>query len=192
MVLNPTPCFITDPSAPSPCLTCGAETITRLHLSVFNRSCSLLVTAVSLVTRTWSTMHEGRTGRKAASEEHVEEILRRDVSLEASVEFESSVCAVCRAAGLFSSAHVVLPPLLCVTQHCVRIPDLYRTTVMTTVRQEVKTVTQQQQIIPSLLHSLLPTAASEGMMSTISYISVHFLHSIIYTFLQTFFPSLFH
>lgn len=86
------------------------------------------VRVVMIMTYIKSGMMERRTGRKTASEEHVEEILRRDVGLEASVEFESSVSTVSRAAGLFPSAHIVLPPLLGVTQHGVRVPDLYTTT----------------------------------------------------------------
>lgn len=109
-------------------------------------------------------MTEGRTGGEAASEEHVEEILRRDVGLKASVKLKSPVSPVSRAAGLFCSTHIVLPSLLRVTQHCVRVPDLYTTT---TTRQGVKTITQQQQRL--LTYLLLFFLLTNSLTSSIYF-----------------------
>lgn len=64
------------------------------------------------------------TGREAAAEEHVEEVFRRDVGLEAPVEVEAAAMGLARAAGLLPARHVVLPPLCRIAQNRISIPNL--------------------------------------------------------------------
>lgn len=64
------------------------------------------------------------TGGEATSEEHVEEVLRSDVSLKAPVEVKASSVRVTRAARLLPARQVVLTSLVWVAQHCVCITDL--------------------------------------------------------------------
>lgn len=66
------------------------------------------------------------TGGEAASEEHVEEVFRSDVGLEAPVEVEAPSVRVARAAGLLSSRQVILPPFVWVAEHRVRVADLWK------------------------------------------------------------------
>lgn len=70
----------------------------------------------------WSSL----TGGEAASEEHVEEVLRSDVGLEAPVEVEASSMRVAWAAWLLSSRQVILPSFVWVAQHCIRVTDLWK------------------------------------------------------------------
>lgn len=66
------------------------------------------------------------TGGEATSEEHVEEVLGGDVGLEAPMEVETPPVRVTWAAGLLASHHIILPPLVRVAQHSIRVADLFR------------------------------------------------------------------
>ena len=62
--------------------------------------------------------------RGSHPKEHVEEVLRSDVSLEAPVEVKASSVAVTRAAWLLSACQVILTSLVRIAQHCVSVTDL--------------------------------------------------------------------
>lgn len=64
------------------------------------------------------------TGWEAASEEHVEEVLRSDVSLEAPLEVKACATRVTWAARLLSSCQVILPSFVCVAEYSICIANL--------------------------------------------------------------------
>lgn len=66
------------------------------------------------------------TGGESAPKEHVEEVFRRDVGFEASVELKASSVGLAGAAWLLPARQVVLPSLCWVAQHCISVPNLCR------------------------------------------------------------------
>lgn len=77
--------------------------------------------------RKCASAHTGSlTGWEATSEKHVEEVVRSDVGLKAPVEVKAPPVRVARAAGLLASHQVILPSLVWIAQHCVRITNLWK------------------------------------------------------------------
>lgn len=79
------------------------------------------------LTEKCASTHTGLlTGWEATSEKHVEEVVRSDVGLKAPVEVEAPPVRVSRTAGLLASHQVILPSLVWIAQHCIRITNLWK------------------------------------------------------------------
>lgn len=88
-----------------------------------NKLCKLIISnnAACLSLR---ACRSSLTGGKTASEEHVEQVFRSDVSLKAPVEIKASSLRVTRTAQLLASRQVILPSFVWVAQHSICITDL--------------------------------------------------------------------
>ena len=73
------------------------------------------------------------TGGEPAPEEHVEQVLRSDVTLKAPVEVEAPWLGLAWTARLLPPCEVILSSFVSVAQHGIRIANLWRKTTATCV-----------------------------------------------------------